>query len=299
MDFGRLEDVSKVDFTLPPDRPMTSEVLQKSGKPPKVFVGCPVWGDKRFVGKIYPKGTQAKDFLKVYSTRFNAIELNATGYGIPSVEDVKGWGKVVSDGFVFCSKVSRQISHSSPLAKDAAGLKLFCQNMHAFEGHLGTVFLQLPPFFSPLRFDQLLKFFDLWDYSLPLCIELRHPDWFLDNETLDKLFEAMRERGIGTVITDVSGRRDVLHQCLTTPSAFIRFDGHDLHPSDFKRLDDWALRIQEWIKEGLQTLYFFVHTPEKHLTADLSNYFIERLNTMCGLSLQKAMLDYPDAGLFE
>jgi uncharacterized protein YecE (DUF72 family) len=299
MKFGRLTDISTANLTLPPDHPMTSEVLRKSTTPPKIYVGCPVWGDKRFVGKIYPKGTKAKDFLKVYSTKFNAIELNATGYGIPSYADVEAWKNEVVDGFVFCPKVSRPISHVSPLAKDKAALKLFCNNMYAFAEHLGTVFLQLPPYFSSQRLPELLKFFDQWDKTLPLHVELRHPDWFENREILDTLFEAMRERNIGTVITDPSGRRDVLHQCLTTSSAFIRFDAHDLHPTDFTRLDEWAERIKQWIDSGLQQLYFFVHTPEKHLTPDLSNYFVKRLNALCGFSLRTAEIDQPGSdGLF-
>ena len=31
-------------------------------------------------------------------------------------------------------------------------------------------------------------------------------------------------------------------------------------------MDAWALRIKEWIDNGLQTVYFFLHTPTKSLT---------------------------------
>jgi hypothetical protein len=34
----------------------------------------------------------------------------------------------------------------------------------------------------------------------------------------------------GTVISDTSGRRDVLHMYFTTATAFICFVGNDLHP---------------------------------------------------------------------
>jgi uncharacterized protein YecE (DUF72 family) len=84
--------------------------------------------------------------------------------------------------------------------------------------------------------------------------------------------------GTGSVITDVAGRRDVLHNRLTLPKAFIRFTGNDLHPTDFTRLNEWLKRIEQWQQMGLQELYFFLHTPEKHLTAELANYFIEHYN---------------------
>ncbi len=298
MDFGRLEDISGVRFSLPPDHPLTAKVLGKSSKKkPDIFAGCPVWGDPKFVGSIYPKGTKAKDFLKIYSTKFNAIELNATGYGVPTREAVEAWTNTVVEGFVFCPKVSKQISHSTPLAKDKAALQLFCENVHAFGDHLGTAFLQLPPYFSPARIDQLLGFIERWDPTLPLHIELRHPDWFTGDTPLNDLFSFMHEHNVGTVITDVTGRRDVLHQCLTTRSAFIRFDAHDLHPTDFERLDEWAMLIKSWIDHGLEKLFFFVHTPEKYLTPQLSNHFLKRMKALSGLDLKLAEMTEPRLGL--
>ena len=101
----------------------------------------------------------------------------------------------------------------------------------------------------------------------------------------------MRKRNIGTVITDTSGRRDAVHQCLTTNSAFIRFDGNELHKTDFTRIDEWAVRIKQWIDRGLETVYFFHHTPTKSLTPELSNHFLERMNTLCGLNLELAVIE--------
>ncbi len=288
MKFGHLKDIKDIEFSLPPDHPMTQKVLKKTSKKPEVYVGCPEWGEEGFLGKIYPKGTPKKDFLKVYATQFNAIELNATGYQIPNKKTVEGWKGVAPRGFKFCPKVSRPISHVNPLAKDKAALKQFCENITAFEEHLGTAFLQLPPSFSSQRYDQLINLLDLWDESIPLFVEVRHEDWFSNEETLNQLFEEMRKRKIGTVITDTAGRRDALHMCLTTPSAFIRFDGQDLDRTDYVRLDEWALRVKEWIEAGLKTLYFFMHTPKKYLTPYQANHFIERINKLCDLDLKPA-----------
>ena len=57
---------------------------------------------------------------------------------------------------------------------------------------------------------------------------------------------------MGAVITDTAGRRDCVHQRLTTPFAFIRFVGNNLHPTDYSRMDDWVERIQEWFDQGLE-----------------------------------------------
>src|SRR2546423_14184096 len=116
--------------------------------------------------------------------------------------------------------------------------------MAAFWDHLGVVVLQLHPMFSSKRFDDLVYFFDLWDHTYPLHVELRHADWFSEPSMLENLFEEMRKKKVGTVITDTPGRRDVLHMGLTTPTAFIRFEGNELHRSDFTRIDAWCDRIK-------------------------------------------------------
>ncbi|MDP4244118.1 MAG: DUF72 domain-containing protein [Bacteroidota bacterium] len=291
MKFGHLNDIQSIDFSLPPDHPITEKVLKgKKVKQLEVYSGLPEWGSEGFPGKIYPEGAKPKDFLRFYAAQFNAIELNATGYRIPSLNTIKAWTSVVPNGFAFCPKVSQPISHVRPLGKSKEALQQCCDAMHAFEEHLGAVFLQLHPSFSTQRLDDLLHFFDLWDPSLPIHVELRHPDWFSNSEVLDSLFEEMRLRKIGTIITDTSGRRDAIHQCLTTPVAFIRFDGNDLDPSDFTRIDEWAKRCKQWIEHGLKGVYFFAHTPTKSLNPELSNHFLAQLNNQCGFNFKLAQI---------
>jgi uncharacterized protein YecE (DUF72 family) len=86
------------------------------------------------------------------------------------------------------------------------------------------------------------------------------------------------------VITDTAGRFDVIHQRLTTKTAFIRFTANDLHPTDYQRLDKWILRVNNWTSNGLEHLYFFMHTPNKCLCPQLVQYFIQGLNTTTGLN---------------
>jgi uncharacterized protein YecE (DUF72 family) len=285
MEFGRLENVDGVKFKLPPDHPITASVLGgKKRKQTQIFVGCPVWAEPKLVGRLYPKGTKAKDFLKLYSRQFNAIELNASGYGMPDEEEQKQWLADVPKDFVFCPKVPQQIARTKPLGKNKEALAECIDSMHAFGKHLGVAFLQLHPTFKSERLDDLLAFLHAWDKSIPLHVELRHESWFNGSEAGNTLFEQLRKKKIGTVILETSGRRDVCHMALTTPTAFIRFDGHDLHMTDFERLDQWADWITSWIQQGLRELYFFVHTPKYELNPELAHYFIQSLNKKASLS---------------
>jgi uncharacterized protein YecE (DUF72 family) len=300
MKFGHLDDVNSIDFNLPPDHPVTAKVLNK--KPVKkahVYPGLAEWGNEGFPGKIYPKGTKAKDYLKLYGELFTVVELNATGYRIPGVKQVEGWVNAVPKGFKFCPKVSQPISQVKPLGKDPKALQQFFDAMAAFGDHLGVVFLQLHPMFSAKRFDDLVNFFDLWDHTYPLHVELRHADWFSDPELLEKLFEEMKSRKVGTVITDTPGRRDVLHMAVTTTTAFIRFEGNELHRTDFTRIDDWCGRLKEWFDNGLHTAYFFPHTTTKALTPEMSNHFIAKMNKLLDLDLKPAKIITPKDGMLD
>jgi uncharacterized protein YecE (DUF72 family) len=292
MKFGHLDEISSINFSLPPDHPMTAKILKgKPAKQVRIYSGLAEWGNDGFPGKIYPKGTKPKDYLKFYSRQFNSVEGNMTLYRIPTRKMVENWTSVVPKEFVFCPKISNPICQVKPMGRNRTALTEFCDSMHTFGDHLGTVFLQLHSTFSPQRFDDLVSFFDLWDTTLPLHVEFRQADWFADPELLNRLFEEMRIRKIGTVITDTAGRRDALHMCLTSPSAFIRFDGNELHPTDFTRINEWALRIKEWIDNGLQTVYFFHHSPTKSLTPEMSNHFLTRMNALCGLNLKLAVIE--------
>lgn len=286
MEFGSLKNVDGIKFSLPPDHPITSTVLSASRSADfKVYVGCPVWADSKMVGSLYPKGTKAKDFLALYSRQFNSIELNASGYGMPEDAEIKEWIKSTPQGFLFCPKVPQQIARTRPLGKNEQAVQDCYRSLKLFGKKLGPVFLQLHPTFKPDRFDDLNRFIDQWPKKIPLFVELRHEAWFSGSQAGDDLWRYLKKKKVGTVILDVTGRRDVCHMALTTPDAFIRFDGHDLHESDFIRLDMWVERIVGWRDLGLRSLYFFVHTPQKHLNPYLAKYFIDRLNARAGLGI--------------
>ncbi|TND08292.1 MAG: protein of unknown function DUF72 [Bacteroidetes bacterium] len=288
MDFGRLADITRVDFSLPPDDPANKAVLNtfSSKGQPRFFAGCPVWGEKEWLGLIYPQDARNKDLLKYYAQQFNCIELNTTFYRMPVPQTVTGWKNAVTKNFRFCPKIPREISHERRLINCRELTQVFCDVMGNLENHLGPFFLQLPPQFGPQHTDRLLEYAAAFPREYRLCVEFRNEQWFTDRHNLDKVFDAFVSMGTGTVITDTAGRRDALHQRLTTPAAFIRFTANDLHPTDFPRIDEWSFRLQEWIAQGLEEIYFFVHSPHHGKMPHLVNYAIQKLNENCGAALR-------------
>src|SRR5882762_9450094 len=96
MDFGKVDakELGKVDFSLAKDPPRNKTIVGSAkGKATKVYVGCAKWGRPDWIGKIYPKGTKAKDFLEHYAHQFQTIELNATFYNIYPEANTKNWSE--------------------------------------------------------------------------------------------------------------------------------------------------------------------------------------------------------------
>ncbi len=302
MQFGRLSNIEDVDFSIAKDHPDTTSILNKKrSKKLEIYVGCPIWAHKDWVGKIYPANAKEKDFLTYYGQQYNSIELNATGYNIPTLSSIARWTASVPDTFKFSPKVTRVISHAKDVFEKKEAFDIFINNILHFEKHLGCTFFQFSPYFKPDKLNSLIKLLDTLPEDFELSVELRHEDWFKDNVALDELCDYLKSKKFGLVITDVSDRRDVLHQRLTNRTAFIRFTANDLHPTDFSRLNDWTTKAAEWIEHGLEKLYFFVHTPEKSLSPELAYYFIHELNKKAGTDIQppRPFFDKGQKGLFE
>ena len=281
MKFGKVEDPSLVDFTMPEDHPDTKRVLAQGNGDFKVYVGCAKW-NKKDLKNFYPRGT--KDELVYYSSQFNCIELNATFYRVFPKAQFEKWREKTPDNFVFFPKVVQNISHWGRL-KDVE--KVVDEVVHAFGGleeKFGRAFLQLKEDFKPTDFDRVQKFLEYWPKSVPLAMEFRHPDWYGDMQVAEKLYQLLEANNISNIITDTAGRRDMVHMRLTTPNCFVRYTGAN-HPSDYTRLDDWIERIATWKEQGIEEVDFFIHQNVELESPLLAAYFTEKLNATLGTDL--------------
>ncbi len=302
MQFGRLENIEQLDFVLPEDHPGNTKYLKdsKPSQKPEVYIGCPVWTDRGYIGKLYPPKTRSEKFLHHYCRQFNAVEVNATHYNIPQPNVIKKWKEAAVPGFKFSPKFPQNISHRKDFFERRELIDHFLGTIYGLGKNLGRSFIQFPPYFKPDQMENLYHFFEGLPEDFEIAVEVRHEDWFNQALVLEELGDMLHHFGIPLVITDVSGRRDVLHQMLTTNEAFIRFTGNDLHPSDYNRINDWVERIVKWLEEGVNTIYFYMHEPEKHNCADLATYMIDQLNQLTKLNLNPPQLySGVQKGLFE
>jgi uncharacterized protein YecE (DUF72 family) len=290
MEFGKLSNISSVNFTLPSDDPETARILRgatpRAGLP-RVYVGCTGWAMKDWCGWVYPKTCKSSDYVKYYGQQFNTIELNTTHYRTPSFADIQKWHDQTPADFRFAPKMLQTVSHSKNLGYGTGLTGQFCEAILALEEKLGVCFMQLPEYFNATHLPIFEKYITKLPKSVPFSVELRGTEWFnfKKNETeappqyINDFYRILEENKVSTVITDVAERRDVLHQRLTTPTAIVRFIGNDSQPTDNTRLDEWVQRLKNWFDMGLHEVYFFTHSPDNLKAPNLALYFQQQIDT--------------------
>jgi Protein of unknown function DUF72 len=70
-----------------------------------IRIGTSGWSYPSWRGGFYPDGMQPNEFLGFYSERFDTVELNSTGYRLPSEDQFRRWAAAVPDGFRFAVKL--------------------------------------------------------------------------------------------------------------------------------------------------------------------------------------------------
>ena len=284
MKFGKVDNPAEIDFTLPKDHQDTKTILAKykTDSKPNLYVGCAKWNRADLKG-FYPRGT--KDELEYYATQFNSIELNATFYRIFSAETFAGWYAKTPTNFRFFPKVFQGVSHWKRLNDFEAYLNDYILNASNLKEKLAMPFVQLHSNFGPKNMERLVPFFEAIPKDIKIAIEFRHTDWFNDEVVANELYDILDRFEITNIVVDTAGRRDLLHMRMTSDSAFIRYNGAN-HQSDYDRMDDWIDRLEEWVAQGLQNIYFFVHQNIEKASPLLSAHFIKKANERFGTDLK-------------
>jgi uncharacterized protein YecE (DUF72 family) len=154
-----------------------------------LFLGCPIWAYKGWVGNFFPKGTKPADFLLQYALRLNTVEGNTTFYAVPAADTIQRWVEDTPETFQLCPKVPRTVSHSGILIEHIDEAHQFIEVMRQLGSRLGPMFLQLPPSYSPDMRDDLDDFLVAWPRQVKLAVEVRHTRWFdpLNHDNLNAL----------------------------------------------------------------------------------------------------------------
>jgi uncharacterized protein YecE (DUF72 family) len=286
-----------------------------------LYIGCPVWANKAWVGDFFPKGAKSGAFLREYARRLNTVEGNTTFYAVPAPETLARWRAETPDTFRLCPKVPRAISHDGPLAPHLEEAARFAELMAQGLGErLGPIFLQMPPRYPPKMLDDLGGFLEAWPRMIRLAVEVRHLGWFAApaDEALNDL---LRSYGAARIDIDTRPIRDMpeaeigensvyvrLQQAQerkpnvpvaperTAPFTFVRYIGHPNLDRNAPYLGEWARRAAGWLAEDAD-VFFFCHCPDDSLDPWLCRALHHRIAELAPVgSLPWDDVDAPEAG---
>ncbi len=282
-----------------------------------LYLGCPIWSYKGWVGSFFPEGTKQKDFLNEYARRLNTVEGNTTFYAVPASKTLRRWVEETPETFRFCPKLPRTISHVGKLQHHLEQAEQFIEVMSRLGTRLGPMFLQLPPRYAPDWFEDLRAFLEAWPRYVQLAVEVRHPDWF-ESPHHKNLNALLSEHEKARVIIDTRPIRSLRGEEILQGSVyqrmlearerkpdlpipnerevlftFLRYIGHPLREQNEPFIKEWANHLAASLGEG-KDAYVFCHCPDERLDPWLCHEFHRRVNTR--ISLPPLPWDETDSG---
>jgi uncharacterized protein YecE (DUF72 family) len=60
-------------------------------KKESLYIGCSGFYNNDWKGSLYPEDAKSKDFLSLYSQKFNCVEINSTFYRNPTAKTLLKW----------------------------------------------------------------------------------------------------------------------------------------------------------------------------------------------------------------
>lgn len=252
--------------------------------PTPINLGTSSWQFDGWRGVFYPEGLPRQAQLAHYAQQFNTVETNTSFYGLPRPATLVNWVETVPQGFTFCLKFPRSISHEKRLVGCEAETAAFLDVLHALGPAAAPAFLQLPPDFTRAQHGRALA--NYLDWLAPqledhqIAIEVRARDLMTG-----AFARFLAERGMALVVVDREGWPDLypiwdeLVQAGVAPNfAILRWIGDDKNGPKgddqlvFARdsqLAQWAQRLVAWQQAGV-TLFGYMHNPyEGHSPASV------------------------------
>jgi len=193
----------------------------------RALVGTSGWSYPSWRPAFYPADLDPAGFLAFYATRLTTVELNSTGYRLPSVEQFRRWAALVPVGFTFAVKAPPGALRRLDALQDA---------VRALGDRLGCVRLVVE---SP-RDDGLVELLlGSSDPAIRWALDLRDPSW-----------DGIEERLVAEGAIRVGD--------LETPSTwrYLRFRKTSY---DEERLVATAQRLVPHLARGEQLFAYFRH----------------------------------------
>ncbi|NPV52672.1 MAG: DUF72 domain-containing protein [Firmicutes bacterium] len=249
-----------------------------------ILIGTSGFSYKDWIGEFYPTGIKAGDMLRHYATRFPAVELDFSYYTMPSARTMASLDRKTPDGFCFCIKAHKSMTHEVDLKAPQEAFKQFLMGIAPVieSKKIGCVLLQFPWGFknSPENLDYIRRLPELIP-EIPIVVEFRNISWLKED-----IFAVLQAEGLGFCAVDEPRLRGLVPPIIKVTSrvAYIRFHGRNAekwwkHEQPWERynylyseeeLKEWIPRIKHLDSLVDITFVFFNNCHKGHAVKNAS-----------------------------
>ena len=228
------------------------------------------------------------------------MEGNTTFYSAPNKELVAQWADRTPDGFKFCFKFPKVITHIKALNNVENEVREFLSLFDDIRHKLGPFMIQFPESFSPKELPKLERTLSILPKTMGYGVEVRHPDFFDHGKNEHNLNTLLESYGIERIIFDTRKLHSTNSSILSIqeakrkkPKVPVRFGAFSSRPmvrfvgvndilNNEAYLKEWAIVVADWINEGRHP-YIFIHSPDKISQPKLCTHFHKLLSELIEL----------------
>ena len=204
----------------------------------KHYVATSGWYYRDWKGAFYPDALPSHRWFSHYAQQFPTVELNAPFYRWPRPATVKTWIRQAPDGFRYCIKVNRLITHTKRFQGTEGLIREFYQIADVLGSKMGCFLFQLPPNFE-FTAERLAMILAQLDARHKNVLEFRHPSWWTP-----EVFAAFTRQKV--IFCSISAPQLPEDLVMTTATVYVRFHGPTrwfYEPYPDEELADWSARL--------------------------------------------------------
>ncbi len=239
---------------------VTSEAPKKAeaALPTRLLVGTSGWSYDFWAGTFYPPGTPPRDYLRLYSSVFDVVEVDSSFYRIPPRSMVAGWKRTTPEEFAFTAKFPRRITHELKLRDVERPLDQFYTAFDELGSKLRAFVVQFPPSFKVEKdLRALEEFLSLIRTDVPHALEFRHKSWFQE-DVYDLLASHKATQAWSTtqyLDSPPTVTSDMIYLRLIGDRSLKRLG--ELQKDRTEDMGRWGQRIQDSLQNVRQAYVFF------------------------------------------
>ena len=249
-----------------------------------------MWTYAPWQGRYLPPSLAPRDRLRAYATWCNAVEGNTTFYATPALDTVTSWAEQTAPDFRFILKLPKTVTHERHLTNVEEPVRAFLAAIEPLGQRAHTLWIQLPPSFSPVGLGALTGFLRRLPHEYRYCVEVRHRAFFEDPRSERQLEQVLGDAGAEWVSFDTTilfggpplsaAEREAWirkprlprRSRALTADPVVRYIGRDDAARTVAGWQPWVDEVAGWLREG-RSPTVFIHTPDNVDALELARRF--------------------------